>query len=162
MRSSNRLLRTMHDIRLLYSSVGQTGLDYPALTSILRAASPNNVKLGITGILVFGSGMFLQALEGERAAVNRLYTRILRDPRHTDCQILDCGDIEIRRFPAWSMKLISLDDAPTSDRRDLVGKHFGAHGLDPSRLSGAGAYAFLSELTSLEGAAPRRAVIAAR
>jgi hypothetical protein len=142
----------MFDIRLIYSSVGQAGLDYTALTSILRCASSKNRELGITGILCFGGGAFLQALEGERAAVNRLYAHILRDPRHTDCQVLDCGDIGVRRFSEWSMKLFELD-TPTAARRELVGRHFGGDRLDTSRLSGAGAFAFLSELASLERAA---------
>ncbi len=55
---------------------------------ILRKSKANNPALGITGVLCFSEGIFLQVLEGGRSAVNRLYNRIAADPRHTDVELL--------------------------------------------------------------------------
>ena len=38
--------------------------------------------MGITGLLLFIDGGFLQMLEGEERAVRELYTRIAADRRH--------------------------------------------------------------------------------
>ena len=44
--------------------------------SILKTAQAWNKANGITGVLSQGPGVFLQALEGERGNVTRLYSRI--------------------------------------------------------------------------------------
>ncbi len=56
-------------------------------------------------MLCYGNGAFLQALEGQRSEVNRLYNRITQDARHRECEVLVSGSIEMRRFADWSMKL---------------------------------------------------------
>lgn len=59
-------------VRTLYvgRSVGpQTGT---VTASILPAAQAHNTAHAITGVLCQGQGLYLQVLEGERAAVNHL------------------------------------------------------------------------------------------
>lgn len=57
----------------------------------------------ITGVLCSGEGIFLQVLEGERSAVNKLYANICPDPRHTEIELLHYEEIEERIFFLWSM-----------------------------------------------------------
>ncbi len=140
----------MNLIQLIYASVARDGLDYSELTAILRTATTSNASCGITGILTVGNGAFLQALEGERASVNRLYARIVADPRHTDCEILRYGRIVTRGFNEWSMKLVGLDDQPTAKRRALVSRHSGRAVFEPRDMSGAQAAAFLHDLARAE------------
>ena len=104
----------MNLTRLVYASVARTEMKYAELMTILRTAEAHNTEHGISGILCYGGGSFLQALEGERDEVNRLYNRIVRDSRHTDCTILRYGRIVSRHFDAWSMKLVGLDDKTTA------------------------------------------------
>lgn len=54
--------------------------------------------------------MFLQALEGERGNVTRLYARISADPRHKDLELIHCESITKRRYGDWSMARVSLSD----------------------------------------------------
>ena len=60
-----------------------------------------------------GRGLYLQVLEGERMAVNRLYARIVADQRHQDVVLLQLEEITQRRFAGWSMAHVDLqaDDA---------------------------------------------------
>jgi hypothetical protein len=140
----------MHLIRLVYASEAQAGMDYAALTDILRTATVRNEARGISGLLCFGNGAFLQALEGDRTVVNALYNQIVRDPRHTRCEILRYGRIVTRSFHAWSMKLVGLDDQPTTRRRELVLRHAGSPVFTPLTYTGAQAVAILEDLALLE------------
>jgi hypothetical protein len=54
--------------------------------------------------------VFLQALEGERGQVTRLYARIAADPRHKDLELIHCEGINERRYGEWSMAHVSLSD----------------------------------------------------
>ncbi len=97
-------------IRLIYVS---TAVDpqSPALTdSILRKAHAWNTQNDITGVLCEGQGVFLQALEGERGTVTRLYARISADPRHKDLELIHCESITRRRYGEWSMARVGLSD----------------------------------------------------
>ena len=97
-------------IRLIYMSKA-VDVQTPTLTeSILRAAHSWNTRNDITGVLCQGQGVFLQALEGERAKVTSLYARIHADPRHKDLELLQCESIATRRYGAWSMAHVSLSD----------------------------------------------------
>ena len=85
-------------VRLLYASRAIDRIDEALLRSILEQSRANNQEHGITGILCtyLEGGVFLQALEGGREAVNRLYGNIVRDTRHHDVTILDFAEIEER------------------------------------------------------------------
>ena len=97
-------------IRLIYVSKA-VDLQSPALTdSILRKAHARNTQNDITGVLCEGQGVFLQALEGERSEVTRLYTRISADPRHKDLELIHCESISQRRYGEWSMASVRLSD----------------------------------------------------
>jgi Sensors of blue-light using FAD len=132
--------------RLIYASVTRSEMSYAELTAVLRTAEAHNSQHGITGILCYSDGKFLQALEGDRDVVNRLYNRIVRDPRHEDCTILRYGRVTSRHYDDWSMKLVGLDDQPTAFRRALVMKYSGSHAFDPLHLTGSQASALLEAL----------------
>ena len=96
-------------IRLTYVSraVGpQTGT---MTHSILKTAQTSNKANNITGVLCQARGVFLQALEGERAVVNNLYSRICADSRHTDVELVHFEYITQRRYAQWSMAHVNLE-----------------------------------------------------
>jgi len=133
-------------IRLIYASAARTEMSYAELTTILRTAEAHNGQQGISGILCYGNGMFLQALEGEREVVNALYNRIVCDPRHDSCTILRYGRIATRRFEQWKMKFVGLDDEATAHRRGLVLRHSGTSQFTPLQMTGTQASALLFDL----------------
>ena len=68
-----------------------------------------NQQHGITGTLCYGSGHFLQCIEGEKAHVYALKQRIFADSRHKDVEVLLLQTIEHRSFADWRMRLLFLE-----------------------------------------------------
>ena len=81
------------------------------LIELLRLARRNNARLGVTGMLLYKEGRFMQALEGEETVVRTLLQKIAADPRHCDLKLLDEGFTDEREFGDWSMGFERLDDA---------------------------------------------------
>lgn len=73
------------------------------LFDLLEQSRRNNVKKGLTGMLMYGGGTYLQCLEGEPAVVDELLKTIDADPRHTAVKILRRATIASRQFSDWSM-----------------------------------------------------------
>ena len=97
-------------IRLIYVSKAVEPQTGTLIDSVLRKAHAWNTENDITGVLCEGQGVYLQALEGERGKVTRLYARISADPRHTDLELIHCECITERRYGEWSMARVSLSD----------------------------------------------------
>jgi hypothetical protein len=77
-------------------------------SSILLSARAHNARNDIGGVLLQGQGLYLQVLEGERMAVNRLYARIVADLRHQDVVLLHLAEVAQRRFADWAMAHVDL------------------------------------------------------
>lgn len=129
-------------VRLLYASRAVPALDQDALVAILRKSKANNPALGVTGVLCFSEGIFLQVLEGGRGAVNRLYNRIATDPRHTDVELLCYEEIGERRFAGWSMGQVNMSRLNPA----LLLKYSERATLDPFSVSGGVSMALFEEL----------------
>jgi hypothetical protein len=97
-------------IRLIYVSKAVDPQSTALTDSILNQAHNWNTQNDITGVLCAGQGVFLQALEGERGKVTRLYARISTDPRHKDLELIHCESITRRRYGEWSMARVGLSD----------------------------------------------------
>lgn len=128
-------------VRLLYVSRAVAPLTTTVSGSILAVAEVRNKADGITGALCQGQGLFLQVLEGERGAVNRLFGRIVADRRHSDVELLQLEEITERRFGQWSMAHVDLSDMDPMVQM----KH---PEFDPYSASGAFAMTLLEELLS--------------
>ena len=74
-------------VRLLYASRAIDSRT-DAIDTILAQSRQYNPSCGITGILCYGGGIFLQAIEGDRGAVSELYGHIQKDPRHKEVVLL--------------------------------------------------------------------------
>ena len=66
-------------VRLLYAS-RVVDSSPETIDSILTQSRQFNPTCGITGILCYGGGIFLQAIEGGRNQVNAWYSHIVKDP----------------------------------------------------------------------------------
>ena len=131
-------------VRLLYASRAAASVDADALRTILKQSMANNPGLGVTGVLCFSGGLFLQVLEGGRANVNRLYNRIAADPRHTDVELLCYEEIGERRFAGWSMGQVNLARLNPA----LLLKYSETDALDPYSVSGQVSMALFEELVA--------------
>ncbi|MEY4956373.1 MAG: hypothetical protein RL409_630 [Gemmatimonadota bacterium] len=140
----------MHTIRLIYASDAREDLRYRDFMSIMDSAAETNRERAITGLLCYGGGQFLQALEGERLAVNALYHHIAKDPRHVHCQLLSVEEISTRDFAEWSMKIVDWSDAVTAARQTMLLRHSGSSQFDPAHMSGLQAVGFLRDLAAME------------
>nr|WP_295836017.1 BLUF domain-containing protein [uncultured Azospirillum sp.] len=86
-------------------------LSYTDIQRLCLAAARNNRKAGVTGFMVECGGVFLTVIEGETHEVDETFDRIHRDARHDHIEII-CSEngLERRRFAAWSMNVMFLDD----------------------------------------------------
>lgn len=87
---------------------------------ILRQSRRNNAEHGITGMLLYSDGNFMQALEGDVEAVEQTFTRIQRDERHTGVIVLTQFDIAKRQFAEWSMAFRSPNELSSQEQTELA------------------------------------------
>ena len=129
-------------VRLLYASKLLAPNDSKVIDSILAQSRAHNPALGITGILVYSEGIFLQAIEGGRKQVSELYGFITKDPRHTDVVLLHYEEITERRYGSWTMGQVNLAKVNAS----VLLKYSETAELNPYSVSGAVSLALLEEL----------------
>jgi hypothetical protein len=98
--------------QLIYSSTAVTELSEVELSRLLLGARRRNGALGVTGMLLYDMGSFLQVLEGEPASLEALFTRIGADPRHMRILTLLRRPIERREFGDWAMGFVALEQLP--------------------------------------------------
>ena len=101
---------------LVYCSRATSGVDQAVVDTIITTAHRRNPLLGITGLLVIGSGIFFQWIEGPRAEVLGLMDLIKADSRHETVVVLSTSEeVRERIFPSWDMELVD-----TNDIRDVL------------------------------------------
>ncbi|MGI4760368.1 MAG: BLUF domain-containing protein [Janthinobacterium lividum] len=88
---------------IVYISTAIVEFGEAALLQLLKQSRGFNEKAGITGVLMYGGGRFVQVLEGCPAAVRCLYARIAADPRHGRLEKLADGLVPRREFAEWHM-----------------------------------------------------------
>jgi Sensors of blue-light using FAD len=128
-------------VRLLYASRA-VNTQPDAIEGILAKSRQFNPASGITGILCYGGGIFLQAIEGGRSAVSELYGHIQQDARHKDVVLLQYEEITERRFSGWTMGQVNMEKINHS----ILLKYAEKPELDPYSTSGAVSMALLEEL----------------
>jgi Sensors of blue-light using FAD len=96
---------------VVYCSQATAGVDDAAVARIIESSHRGNPARGITGLLVFGSGIFFQWLEGPRDTVTELMEILKTDPRHTNVvSLTETEEVRERLFPEWAMELVTTDD----------------------------------------------------
>ncbi|HQX60742.1 MAG: BLUF domain-containing protein [Rhodoferax sp.] len=128
-------------VRLLYASRA-VDTSVEAIDAILSQSRQSNPTCGITGILCYGGGIFLQAIEGGRMAVSDLYGHIQKDVRHKDVVLLHYEEISERRFGGWTMGQVNMSRINAT----ILLKYAERPELDPYSVSGLVSLALLEEL----------------
>jgi hypothetical protein len=121
-------------VRLLYASQSTGATPGESIHTIMQQSHAHNPRNGITGILCHSDKVYMQVLEGGREAINALYAKILRDPRHTDVVLLHYEEISERRYACWTMgqanlgklnasTLLRFCEVPEINPHAMSGKH---------------------------------------
>jgi hypothetical protein len=131
-------------VRLTYASRANDGMTGDALNALCKASRAKNLDIGVTGVLVYSEGIFLQVLEGGRDAVSKLYNRIAQDRRHRDVVLLGYEEIPERRFAGWAMGQANLSRLNPG----VLLKYSPRAEFDPFALSGKAAIALFEELVA--------------
>jgi Sensors of blue-light using FAD len=138
-------------VRLLYVSRAADSITPAMIDAIIAQSKTNNPTYGITGILCYSGNIFMQVLEGGRTAINSTYSRIVRDVRHNDVQLLHYEEITERCFAGWTMGKANLDKLNPS----VVLKYSETEEIDPYAVSGKVSMALLQELMATASIAGR-------
>lgn len=109
-------------IQISYLSKSTRPLAPGDLLALLEQCQKNNAAHGITGVLFYGNGTFLQVVEGEAEDVDRLIANIGRDPRHAEVQLLARKHVEQRDYADWTMGFEAVTDAGLGEIAKLGGR----------------------------------------
>lgn len=129
-------------VRLMYASRATATPADADLAAILKISREHNPAEGITGLLCFTDGVYVQVLEGGRDAVNARYKHIVQDGRHRDVILLGYEEISERAFPGWTMGQVNLHRLNPA----LVLKYSESGKLDPYAMSGDAMAALFKEM----------------
>ena len=130
-------------VRLIYASRSTTPITDQVVEDVLAKSRESNPNAGITGVLCVCDGnVFMQLLEGGRDDVNRLYSRVIHDTRHTDVTLLEYSEITERRYTNWRMGRVDLDRINAG----MVLKYSEKPRLDPFQVPGRVAIAVLQDI----------------
>lgn len=95
-------------IHLIYISSATGKFSEDDLLYLLEQSRARNKRQGVTGMLIFKDGAFLQVLEGVETDVDEIYQSILNDQRNTGNYVIERTTIKERNFPNWSMGFENL------------------------------------------------------
>lgn len=96
--------------QLIYVSTAVEQMSSDQLRELLSVSRQNNIKDGVTGMLLYHEGSFFQVLEGDEDAVLRVFRRVEGDDRHRMVTVLLEQQVEERAFGDWSMAFRSLGE----------------------------------------------------
>jgi hypothetical protein len=102
--------RTTLFFSLIYTSSAVVPFGAPELHALLTRCRDRNGADGITGMLLYKDGNFLQLLEGDEATVRATFARVQRDPRHTQVTVLRDQGEDTRLFTEWSMGFLDFNN----------------------------------------------------
>lgn len=96
--------------QLIYISSSTKSLAKDEFLELVVQSQSKNDAMGITGVLMFKDGNFMQVLEGEQELIAKLYSTIKVDPRHTLVSIIQEGPINLREYQGWSSTYFNSEE----------------------------------------------------
>jgi hypothetical protein len=119
-------------VQLIYVSSAARILTDADIRRILESSVRHNAESGVTGMLLFSSGNFLQVLEGDSVDVDAAWSKIAADDRHHEIIEISKDAIANRDFGTWSM---GFHGVSASDAKKLPGyAPFFEHGFDAKAI----------------------------
>lgn len=102
-------------LSIIYSSQATDVFDESDLEALLVQCRENNADTGLTGMLLYRDGRFLQVLEGPEEPLRALMDVLATDERHTGLRVLFEEPLRTRQFPNWTMGFQRADDDAAGD-----------------------------------------------
>lgn len=93
---------------IIYSSTASIYFQLEKLELLLTGFRRSNLKYGVTGMLIYSGGTFMQYIEGPKEAVDRLIKNIVKDKTHHSMMIWENRNLSERLFAGWSMSFKSV------------------------------------------------------
>ena len=90
-------------IELTYVSEPAQGMSFLGLMRLLYHSYLRNLKLEITGALIFENNQFGQLIEGPEDVIESLWEKIQQDNRHKNIRLIERKSIGSRNFQKWTM-----------------------------------------------------------
>lgn len=101
--------------QLVYVSAAVRPFSGEELVELLRVSRENNTRHGITGLLAYRGGNFIQVIEGPEGAITTLHAKICADPRHHNLFTIVEQTLTERQFGQWSMAFQNVDALSASE-----------------------------------------------
>ncbi len=98
-------------LSLTYFSTASAALGKDELLELLAGVRTKNQDLGLTGMLLYADGSFVQTLEGPEQVVEETFARITADRRHREVFVALREEVTQRSYPDWSMGFRELSKA---------------------------------------------------
>jgi hypothetical protein len=95
--------------RMVYVSSATELFSDTQLKSLLSKSRQSNTAHGITGMLLYKDGNFMQCLEGPKDLVLNLDAKIKSDPRHRGMLVLLKEENVEPQFNEWAMGFKKID-----------------------------------------------------
>jgi hypothetical protein len=126
----------------MYCSTQSIKITGSELNKIREESTENNTRDGITGMLAYSNGYFLQTIEGSAQAINACFARIQKDVRHADVFILLYSPIVTRMFPSFEMRVVTENEVT----RKVFFKYSSGASFNPYEFEPQAAELLLGEL----------------
>lgn len=120
-------------IQVSYISSSVQPMATKDLLALLQECREYNAGNGVTGMLLYGNGTFLQVLEGEEPVIDCLVAKIRKDRRHANLQILKRASIQSRQYSDWSMGFKRISSKELQNIENL--KDFGEKDFNSDYLT---------------------------
>ncbi len=128
---------------LVYVSTAKRGLSQAEIDHMLERARARNLKEGVTGVLLYSYGNFMQYIEGPAAGLSTVYEAIRSSPLHGGIIELLREPIARREFLDWTMAFRSISPFGACEPPE-VNKVFDEN-VKPVGSTSSAAYALLSK-----------------
>ena len=106
--------------QIIYASTASYLYTEKELNNLLEQSRTANLKIGITGLLAYKDGNFMQTIEGQEQKIMKLMLKISRDTRHHGIILMFKGFIERREFSNWSMAYLNLSGDSSEGFSDFL------------------------------------------
>jgi len=100
---------------LIYVSEAATAVTDDYLMAMLEEYRVSNLKLNITGLLLYHRDVFLQVIEGELPDLTQAYAQLTKDLRFKNIQVLAAGVTDGRMFKSWRMGFVTTNKQDMAD-----------------------------------------------
>lgn len=107
---------------LTYKSIATSAPATADLKALVGRARARNRSLGVTGMLLFENGYFLQTLEGTPDKLDLLWSSIKRDARHDHIEVLSEHIVPARAFSDWNLlhyNRVDRERQPSAESRSV-------------------------------------------